>query len=273
MKNLVEKTHAELVAERNAIAANIDAKITAWNEASLNADFRAMVTIDTELKELEKDYAEVSQATTFKALDGNMLEAIKLHSFPIIKHKDSAESGSTVKTRERVDSEKQFDLYDFDCFNGSGASVNANWVRMAENFNMLCCIHVANELKVEDLEKIGKSYFISKAAAQVKLAEEGDDIANPISNTQMLKYLQKVCDNIVYEEKTNDNGESMGNTYKVKSQDVAWMLFTYGRKDSKGKITLKVADHKNFRKILGDVMYRVCTNGDYKVAYKEMLKK
>ena len=273
MNNTEIKTIEELRAELAEKLESINANIEAWNEAMMNGEISVAVKLDEKLKELEKKYADLSQKITFMSLNGNMLEAIKTHSYPTVKHKDTSEAGSTAKTRERITIDVQFDLYDFDCFNNSHASVNAKWVRLAENFNMLCCIHVANELKIEDLSKISTSYFVSKAAQQVKLADNDADIANPISSTQMLKYLQKVCDSIVYEEKTDKNGKSLGNVYKIKSQDVAWLLFTYGRKDSKNKITLKVANHRNFRKVIADVLYRVVTNGDYKVAYKEMLNK
>ena len=92
-------------------------------------------------------------------------------------------------------------------------------------------------------------------------------MANPISNTQMLNMLQQVLDKIIYED---NNGK---NKYQAKSQDVAWLLFTYGRKDSKGRLTLKLADHKQFRKVLADVLHRIVTGTDYKVAYKQMLAK
>jgi hypothetical protein len=276
MKETVRKTYEELTAELTAKSAAIDAKITEWNEASISDDvtrFRTMAILDDELKALEKEYAEISQTRTFTGLNGDMLEAIRTYAYPVVKHKDISESGSTIKTRERVDAERQFDLYDFDLFNGSHASKNEKWIRLAEQFNMLCCMHVANELNVEDLSKISSNFFVSNAAKKVQLAEEDESTANPISKTQMLKLLQKVCDNVVYEEKLDENGNSLGNTYKVTSHDVAWLLFTYARKDTKGRITLKVADHKNFRKIIADVLHRVVTNTNYKIAYKEMIKK
>ena len=269
MKNVI-KTHAELVAECNTIAADLDAKAQAYNEAALNDNFHEMAIIDGQMKDLEKDYAEVSQALVFtelKSKDAPMLEAIKHYGYKTLKHKDSAESGSTIKTREIVDAERQFDLHEFDAFCGYKASVDNSWKNYAERMNMLCAIHVANELKVDDLASIGTSYFISKTKDAIKLAEENDSIANPISNTQMLKMLQQVLDKIIYED---NNGK---NKYQAKSQDVAWLLFTYGRKDSKGRLTLKLADHKQFRKVLADVLHRIVTNTNYKVAYKQMLTK
>ena len=270
MKNITIKNRPELVADMAALSAQLDAKAIEYNEASINMDFRRMAEVDAEMKEVEKEYAETSQMLVFtdlKGADKPMLEAIKTHSFKVLKHKDSAESGSTIKTREMLEVERQFDLKDFDAFCGGAASADKFWSNYAERMNMLCAIHVANELKVEDLSVIGTSYFISKTKEEIKLAGENPDVANPISNTQMLKIMQKVLDKIIYED---NNGK---NKYQAKSQDVAWLLFTYGRKDSRGRLTLKLADHKQFRKVLADVLHRIVTNTNYKVAYKQMLAK
>ena len=270
MKNVTIKTRPELVADMANLSAQLDAKAIEYNEASINMDFRRMAEVDAEMKEVEKEYAETSQMLVFtdlKGADKPMLEAIKTHSFKVLKHKDSAESGSTIKTREMLEVERQFDLKDFDAFCGGTASADKFWSNYAERMNMLCAIHVANELKVEDLSVIGTSYFISKTKEEIKLAGENADVANPISNTQMLKVMQKVLDKIIYDD---NNGK---NKYQAKSQDVAWLLFTYGRKDSRGRLTLKLADHKQFRKVLADVLHRIVTNTSYKVAYKQMLAK
>jgi len=275
-KNETVMTVEEIRAELAEKSAAIDANITAWNEASLNVNFTEMVRLDNALKDLEKDYAEIAQKLLFtelKAMPNPMLEAIKAHSFTVVRHKDSAEAGTTMKTRERINQERQFDLYDFDLFCASKASKDAKWVRLAENVNMLICMRVASDLHIEDLESVGKSYFISKTAQQIKLSEEGVDVANPLSNTQLLAILQRVIDNVIYEDKLNDAGESIGNKYKAMSHDVNWLLYTYGRKDSKGKLTIKVADHKAFRKIVADILHRIVTGTSYKVAYKQMIKK
>ena len=203
MKNTVIKTTADLSAELNTLAAALESKAQAYNEAALNDDFREMAVIDGQMKDLEKDYAEVSQAfvfTSLKVKEAPMLEAIKAYGFKVLKHKDSAESGSTIKTREIIEAERQFDLREFDAFCGYTASANKNWSNFAERMNMLCAIHVANALKVEDLASIGTSYFISKTKDEIRLAQENPDVANPISNTQMLNMLQQVLDKIIYED-------------------------------------------------------------------------
>lgn len=269
MKN-VKMTRPEMATKLAEIKASLEAKAIEYNQKSLDMDFRAMAEIDTDMKELEKEYIEFAQVLTFtdlKAMENPMLEAIKAHSFPILRHRDSSVSGGSLKTREVEFAERQFDLKEFDNFCGGKASADARWSNFAEQMNMLVAIHVANELKVDDLKAIGTSYFISKTKDEIKLSEENADVANPISNTQMLKLLQKVLDKIIYE----DNGKGK-NKYQAKSQDVAWLLFTYGRKDSKGRLTLKLADHKQFRKILADVLHRIVTDTNYKVAYKTMVK-
>lgn len=271
MKKITEiKSITELEAELAGIAAKVEACAINYNEASMNDEFKIMAEQDTLMKDLEKEYADVSQRLTFTVLkekENPMFEAIKAHSFPVMKHKDTSESGSTIKTRNVEIVERQFDLRDFDLFCGGKITADNKCWSMAERFNMLCAIHVANDLKVADLSAIGTSYFLSKTKEEIKIAGENDNVANPISNTQMLKMLQKILDGIIYEE----NGKG-ANQYKAKSQDVAWLLFTYGRKDSKGRLTLKLADHKNFRKILADVLHRIVTDTDYRVAYKEMKK-
>ena len=265
--NKMKKNIEELTVELQAKSAEIDAKIVAWNEASISDDkdrFRTMVTLDEELKNLKKEYNSISMILTFEKLNGNMLEAIKLNRYPTANWKDSGESGSTVKTRFREDGDMQFDLYDFDVYNGEQASADKKWVRLAENFNMLCCLKAAKDIGIQDVTTISKDYFLSKMADKHRLAGQDAAIANPISNSQMLKWLQDVCDCIVYEEK-EDKKE---NKYRVTSHDVNWLERVYGKKDKKSKKTLKTANHKEFRLILSDVMHRVVTGESYKVAYQ-----
>lgn len=267
MSDKVKKSIEELKVELAAKSEAIDAKIVAWNEASISDDkerFRVMVSIDDELKTLKKEYNALSMKLTFEKLNGNMLEAIKLNRYPVAAWSDSSESGSTVKTRTREDGTLQFDLYDFDVYNGNKASANAKWVRMAENFNMLCCMKVAKDIGVTDINTISKDYFMSKMAEQARLAGQDAALANPISSTQLMKWLQDVCDSIVYEAK-EDKAE---NKYRVINHDVNWMLYSYGKKDRKKDKTLKVANHKEFRLLLSDVMHRIVTGTSYKVAYQ-----
>lgn len=258
-------TIEELTAQLAAKSAQIDAKIMAWNEHSISdaaTRFRDMTKLDDELKELKKDYNKISLKLTFEKLNGSMLEAIKLNRYPVASWKDVGESGSTVKTRVREDGDAQFDLYDFDVYNGSIASHDKKWVRMAENFNMLCCMKAASDIGVKDFSKISDDYFMSKMAVQAKLAGQDASVANPISNTQMLKWLQDVVDAIVYEDKDGKNA------YKVLTYDVNWMERVYGQKDKRNKLTMKVAKHKDFRLILSDVLHRIVTGTSYKVAYQ-----
>lgn len=267
MNNKVKKNIEKLVAELKVKSDAIDEKIVAWNEASISDDkdrFHTMVTIDEDLKKLKKEYNELSMKLTFEKLNGNMLEAIKLNRYPTANWKDSGEAGSTVKTRTREDGTMQFDLYDFDVYNGSHASADAKWVRMAENFNMLCCLKAATDLGIKDVSRISNDYFLSKMADKSRLAGQDAALANPISNSQMLKWLQDVCDCIVYEEKDGKKE----NTYRVTSHDVNWLERVYGQKDKKNALTLKVVKHKDFRLILSDVMHRVVTKTNYKIAYQ-----
>lgn len=266
--NKIEKNMAtieELKAKLAEKSAEIDAKITAWNEESISDEatrFRNMAKIDEELKTLKKDYNAISKKLTFEQLGADMLEAIKLNRYPVARWKDVGESGSTVKTRVREDGDEQFDLYDFDVHHGQLASHDKKWVRMAENFNMLCCMKAASDIGMKDVSKISDDYFMSKMAAQAKLSEQDASVANPISNTQMLKWLQQVVDAIVYEEKDGKNA------YKVLTYDVNWLERVYGQKDKRNKLTMKVAKHKDFRLILSDVLHRIVTGTSYKVAYQ-----
>ena len=119
------------------IKAEIEANISAYNEAYVNEDFNAISAAETTQDELEKEYAALAEKVCYNSLketDKPMLEAIKQYGYDVLRHKDiksiekivvdGEEKSITKVVRELVVKEKQIDLIKFDNYGDKTSSVN-----------------------------------------------------------------------------------------------------------------------------------------------------
>ena len=102
-----------------------------------------------------------------------------------------------------------------------------------------------------------KPYAFSKAATleHIKPAT----VINA-SNTKMLAILQSVVDAVI----TGD--------YKATSHDVRYLDICATSKD-KQRCTVRGAKHADMRDTIGNVIYRIASGEDYRIAYKEAKQK
>lgn len=192
-----------------------------------------------------------------------MLEAIKTYGFDVIKHKDivtkektvidGEEAEITIITREKAVKEKQIDLIKFDNHGGKTVSVDPMWKYELQSVNQLFCIRTAQELKVDF---VPQSYFMDKMARRI---EDGE---TPVSNTAMLKAVQKLVDMVIFEK--NDKEE---NQYRANSRDITAIVMQY-TKSGKARLGIAPAKHNYFARLIGKVLYRIVTGEEYTLEYK-----
>lgn len=128
-------------------------------------------------------------------------------------------------------------------------AIDNNWSCWAEHLGMFMTKRVFDELG-KDSKRISERYKLSKRAADLKRD------AVPESNTQLLKYLQKIVSGMI------------GEDYRVRSQDVAWMLngmCKYNRNTD----TLAAPTSKTIITLVTSVCYHLLAKSAYDVFYRE----
>lgn len=243
--------------------------INEYNGALANGNARLMNEKDIDLKEVEKEYATEMAKVVFQeclATENPILTAVMRYQFNVIGHKDNKEDG-IITGRELVDDRsRQIDLLKLGKYSQkikADNALNTDWEHTCEKFNQLLCMRTARELKftAPQIKALAKTYYMGEIARKLELGE------TPDSNTQIVKLLQSIVDQILF----LDDGKGK-NTYKVNNHDASYLIMLYTRK---GKATLSVqtAKHDFLRRIISDVLYRIVTNGQYSVEYKQIKPK
>ena len=217
------------------------------------------IASETALKGFEKRYVELRTKEVFKELtekETPIIEAIKMHSFKVPTHKVETDDKGVmtgIKTGEKL---RQIDLLAFCKY----AEVDIEWESWANKLNQLICLRVAIELGYtkEDIEKLSKTYWLDKKAQSIELGK------TPTSNNQLCKMLQTVIDHIVFVPKVIQDEITDENCYKCNNHDVAYLLDIYANR-GKALVSVSVAKHDFFRKILMDVLHRIICNKKYSV--------
>lgn len=237
--------------------ANIVAKIDEYNTALKENDFAKATRVEQELKEAESAYAEAKCVEVFSELKETanpVKAAIEMHSYLVVSHKVKREEGVITGFEIIEDKVRQIDLVKFCEF----CKLPALWKYSVEKFNQLLACRTATELKMTkaQIKKICDSFYMSDLARQVDMGE------TPDSNTAICKQLQRVFDEILFE----DNGKGK-NVYRVNNHDVAYLLMCYTKR---GKKTLSVAVAKNayIHRLVLDVMHRIVTGKAYDLEYR-----
>lgn len=217
-----------------------------------------------ELPDYESEYAKASEYETFlriKDAEHPMKQAIIEREYPIVRHRDVKDEITKIKVGiELVSSTRKIDLLRFDKFCQSKASNNNLWEYSVSKFNQLLCLRVATKLGA-DVNKIKKSYYLTKIASDIELGK------TPTSNNQVLIQLQRVIDDIIYED--NGNGK---NKYKATSHDVEFIDAVYTKK-GRDVCTALVSKDSTMRDIITDILYRSITDYKYSVSgYKQNKK-
>ena len=239
---------------RNGIVEQIDV----FNKSLQESNFSAMAKAEAELKELETQYADVKATEVFDEVgeaENPIKAAIIKYWYPVLSHKNIREDGKLVKFELVEDKMRQIDLVRLAKY----CNIKADWQYAIEKFNQLLTLRAANELKLtkKEIEKICNSFYMNKLSRQVELG------GTPDSNTQICKQLQKIVDDMVFE----DDGKGK-NKYKVNNHDIAYLLMCYTKKNNKKALTVSTAKNSVIHRLVMDVEHRIILGKVYGLDYK-----
>lgn len=187
-----------------------------------------------------------------KASPDPLKYAILAFFYPGIRVKDQADPKTKTVTQVIDDRDLPVDIGNlYDSVTG-GIGADKNWIYTLEKFNF--------HLTVRAAERVGAKLNMDNFYMR-ELAKSRDLGKNPCSNTQLLKTLQTIIN------------EMIGPEYKATSHDVNYLVDVYANDSKKSKTAITAANHKTLRGYLKKVCYRILTDGTgYDVEQKEIKK-
>ena len=135
------------------------------------------------------------------------------------------------------------------------------WVYAVSKLNQIFCLDRAAALGLQK-SIIEKTYYLKEKAKEIELGK------TPTSNTKLLAQVQDTIDMIIYSE----NKEKGGNSYKVRSQDVAYLKTVYAKISNKEELTVTVMNDRRFTDALVRSMKRILTGGRYGIDGYKVIK-
>ena len=241
----------------NELRAACEGHIKAYNEALKKNDFKAMTTIEGNLKDAEGEYATQSRNELFdacKATSNPILEGVKRHNYPILRHRLVKDDG-VITGMELVDDRvKQIDLVQLCKWCG----LPVLWQYKVEKMGELLALRSARELGMTDkeIEEISRTYRMDKLAQSEKMG------ATPTSNTQICKLLQMCIDAMMA-------GTDAEGKLKANSHDVAYMLMCYTKR-GRQQLYVTVSKASFLHNLVCDVLHRLATGKKYGLDYQKV---
>lgn len=231
--------------------------INQYNVALKAKNLDDMTALEKAVRDTEAEFANQSQQDLFaecKKAENPILEGVRRYTYPVMKHKMDRDGELIIGMNLVDDREKQVDLVRLCKFCG----LPTLWAYKVEKAGELLCIRTAKELGMttDEIKQIAKTYRMAKAAEETELG------GTPASNTQICKLLQKVIDDILFE----DDGTGK-NKYKVNSHDVAYLLMCYTKRGRK-QLSVTVAKVSFLHGLIVDVLHRITCGLKYGLEYQ-----
>ena len=229
---------------KDELLAAYEAKIAEVNKAcSQKYDVEGKLA---ELANIEKEFRQIRESEVFAGLMDTH-QAIELHHFTTISHKKLTDEGvmtGVEKSEKRV----QIDLKRFCEIKG----LDLDWFYELQALNKRLTLRVAESIGVSaaEMRKINDSYNMEKLAKEIQLGK------TPTSNTQIVSHMQRVLDML-------SPGEG-----KVNGHDLGYVMACYTKRNNKASLRVQCSKHTMLLSLMGDVFYRIVTNGVYGVDYK-----
>ena len=238
------------------IRTNLEEMVSKYNELNWSgkAKQKDLTDLDGKIQTAVKDYTAIKENIVLnecKAAEDPMLEAVTRLSFKTICVKDekSGSADAQIVTRKVEEKDKNIDLLKLHNKCGS-IGKEKNWVYIVEHFNCLLTMRAAQNLGL-DPKEVNDSYAMNKLSREVDLGK------NPVSNTNIVKTLQKVVNAMI------------GEDYKATSHDQKFIDMVYTKKGREA-LTVTCGNHKQLRSILAQVCHKLVTKKSYSVDYKKI---
>lgn len=262
----VEKILADLKAQVEETRKALEASAQVRNEARMNEDLQAVEVAKANARELEKACAKACKDATFYELafcnEDTIKAAIKAKSYMTYVLKDVKDSDTDtvetmVETREVFISLKELDTY---CTtHGVKGSVDKAW---SNEFMALSGAIVAQVVlgftdaakREATIKALQTDYYFSKALVKHEVAMSNEDIADPVSKTQIMKLGQAMVEHLV------------GSGYVFKAEDYEFLkavVTSYDRRSQNADVMksrdLYNVNNKVFQHIVYGVPYELNT--------------
>lgn len=234
----------------NDIQTDATTALEGYNAAMLKNDFAAMQAKDKELVDLEDEFSAVKAKSVYNQLAETsqpMLEAVKLHHYAVISHKDvKAEDGIVL----RVESEKtkQINLLSFETHIKKPLAAVAGWQYSLQRFNQLLTMRAAKELCIP-VKEVCDSYYLAEKAKEFALGKPVD------SDKALLEALNGTIKSII------------GDGFIAEPRDVKYLLMTYCKK-GKRALSISASNHRGMQNLVADIMHRIVTVAGYTLEFK-----
>lgn len=233
-------------------------KVEAWNKATFDDDAKTANKLGKEIDDLVGEYTKIARDFCFETVyenaslkaDNVLIEGVKMLEFETVNAKKSKIPQTEIEEMKIVLVNKPIDPLDLQRYVGTNIGKNDKWQYLIERFNFLMTVRVATDIGMStaEINKIHDSYSMHQITKSI------DAGGTPQSNTKMIDAMQEIINACI------------GDTYKVTSHDVKYLLYTYAGKDRKNKRTIKVAQHKQLRILFMDVMNNLVLFSDKKDA-------
>ncbi|MCQ2052459.1 MAG: hypothetical protein MJZ03_00730 [archaeon] len=254
MGEKLTKLQASMDEKYNELAIKVDA----WNKASIKDDEKTMKILGKEIDNLVGEYTKAAREACFETVYENasfkaenvLIEGVKMLEYETINAKSSMIPEAGFEEMDIITVNKPIDPLDLQKYISTNIGKNDKWQYLIERFNFLMTVRIATDIGMStaEINKIHDSYSMHKITKAI------DDGGTPQSNTKMIDAMQEIINACI------------GDTYKVTSHDVKYLLYTYAGKDRKKKRTIKVAQHKQLRILFMDVMNNLVLFSDKKDA-------
>lgn len=248
--------------------------IPLFNGAALIGDMKTVASLSDKMDDLEGKYNEQAKVYAFEELvNGNkstnvLKDAALMLRYDCIRVTEKKDPKTKILERSLSDVTRPIDPLDVQKHAGVPIAPNKDWQYAVERFNFRLTLRLAKKLGMSDKEisKINDSYAMNKLNESYRKSvneekdEKGNPIANPVSNSQMIKEMQAIVDMCI------------GTGYKVTSHDVEFLIACYGKKDNKKGLSITASTHKQLRMAFMDIMNNIMCYTEkvsgYTVSYK-----
>lgn len=243
------------------IRTTLESKAQEYNAALTEKQFDKLPAITTRMDELVSDYAKKAKAEFLEIshdAESPLNDALTRLTYTVIAYKDNTDKETQAVTREVTEKVKQITLAD--CFGSFPSAFHSNiWMRYVEKYNQLLCLNVADEIGATEAEKalIRDKFAMKQASREL-------DLGKP-SNTQLLKQLQTVIDQIYYEEEIFK--DKPRNAIRVTSHDINFLQRVYTKMGRQAK-NVSTLNSGKLANVLAQVLNKLITGTAYGVEFK-----
>lgn len=256
-------TMQEIVTQMNDQAQEYNAALTDKKYDELPAITKKMDDLQAEYAKLAKqEFLDIS-----KGVESPLKDALTRLTYKVVVYKDNADKETQTVTRVITDKVKQISLAE--CFSAFPSAFRSpQWKYYVEKFNQLLCLNVADEIGATTTEKelIRNKFAMQQASREL-------DLGKP-SNTMLLKTLQRVIDQIYYEEEEFKSESKSGtkteirNRIRVTSHDIKFLQHAYTKLGREVK-RISTLNSGKLANVLAQVLNKLITETAYGVDFKQ----